>query len=132
MALLKIFRVLLALLALGSAMAGAASASAAMAKRSTPCHESAMSAAGEGHAAAGHVAPASLASAKGSEGTLHPPASDAVRLHLCCVLSQLVASPFTVPAIVPPVSRVVALLPPVGAALSGLTLATPVPPPRAV
>lgn len=127
----QLLRLIIALLVLGCAMASPASAAAAMATRAMPCHEpvvqDAAAAADLGHSA--HATPAVV----GQGGTLlHPPAPDAVRLHMCCVLSQLIAPPLAVMGVTAPAPRAIALSPPDTAPLPGLAWPAPVPPPRIV
>lgn len=142
MGLLRFIRLMLALLALGSAMAGSAAASLAMAARAMPCHEAGMAdvpamfaAPMASHAGMGvETKPLAMtASAVATGGQmLHPPGPDGSPLHLCCVLSQLVAMPLAAPALRLPEPHVAALALPEGEMLRGLSLATPVPPPRSI
>lgn len=143
MGLLRSIRLMLALLALGAAMAGSASASLAMAARAMPCHEAgladvpaAMFATPSGlHAGLGaQTKPLAMTSSAPVAGgqMLHPPGPNPSPPHLCCVLSQLVAPPLAAPALRLPEPHVAALALPQGGMLSGLSLATPVPPPRSI
>lgn len=136
MRLLRLLRLMVGLVVLASLMAGPAAAATAMAARIMPCHEPALPAvAADPGDHAGHsmhsaeAAPAVV----GQGGTLlHPPAPDAVRLHMCCVLSQLIAPPLTVLGMTAPAPRAIALSPPDTAPLPGLAWPAPVPPPRTV
>lgn len=51
-------------------------------------------------------------------------------LHLCCVLSQNVATPLSAPVLPIPVAARVTLAPPAGVPLAGLAPPIPVRPPR--
>lgn len=136
MTLPRTLRLMIALLALTAALAGSAAGSAAMARATMPCHEPALVASvATGHEAHGghstHAVHAATGEARGQGAVLlHPPAPDAVRLHLCCVLSQLLVTPLAVPALQPRLPRALALAVPAGTARDGRVLPIPVPPPR--
>lgn len=140
MNLLRPLRLILALLALASAMAGAAAGSAAMARATLPCHEPAFSEVAAGHESHGGshgeshggaiVADARVAAKGQGVALATPPAPEAVRLHLCCVLSQLLVTPVDVPALQPRLPRALALALPAGTERDGRVLPIPVPPPR--
>lgn len=136
MRLLRLLRLMVGLVVLASLMAGPAAAATAMAARIMPCHEPALPAVAadpgdhDGHAA--HSVEATPVMV-GQGGTLlHPPAPDAIRLHMCCVLSQLIAPPLTVLGVTAPAPRLLILSPPDTAPLPGLAWPAPVPPPRTV
>lgn len=133
MRLLRLLRLMVGLVVLASLMAGPAAAATAMAARIMPCHEPALPAvAADPGDHAMHSAEAAPVMA-GQGGTLlHPPAPDAVRLHMCCVLSQLIAPPLTVLGVSAPAPRLLTLSPPDTAPLPGLAWPAPVPPPRTV
>jgi hypothetical protein len=136
MRLLRLLRLMVGLMVLASLMAGPAAAATAMAARIMPCHEPALLAVTAdpgGHADhsmhAAEAAPVTV----GQGGTLlHPPAPDAVRLHMCCVLSQLIAPLLAMPGLTLPAPRLLALSPPDTARLPGLAWPAPVPPPRTI
>ncbi|WP_428030877.1 hypothetical protein [Ancylobacter sp.] len=119
--MLGLFRLMLALLALGVALAGPAAATQAMAGRAMPCHEAALA----------DVPPAPLASfavalAVSDAGTLPQPMVG----HLCCVLGHLVVVPLAAPTLQPPEAHRAVRAIPTGRALLGVAPPTPVPPPR--
>lgn len=130
MDLCRLFRLMVALLALGAAMAGSASATRAMAVPVSPmpCHETAFEPASN--------TPAILAGmpvASGAVASVFPASgSDAPLPHLCCVLSLLVTPPLAAPVLALPAPRATALDVPVTAALEGLAWPAPVPPPRSL
>lgn len=138
MALLRTLRLIIAFLALAAALAGSAAGSAAMARATMPCHEPALVPAlvevASGHESHGeHSATpaAATVAAKGQGAALaQPPAPDAVRLHLCCVLSQLLVTPLAVPTLQPRLPRALALALPPGTERAGRVEPIPVPPPR--
>ncbi|ADH89885.1 conserved hypothetical protein [Ancylobacter novellus DSM 506] len=136
MRLLRLLRLMVGLMVMASLMAGPAAAATAMAARIMPCHEPALPAvAADPGDHAGHSMHSAEAAPvmAGQGGTLlHPPAPDAVRLHMCCVLSQLIAPPLAVPGLTLPAPRLLALSPPDTAPLPGLAWPAPVPPPRLV
>lgn len=118
MRVLPLFRLMLALLALGSALTGPAAAAAnrALAEpvstmRAMPCHEATLA-----QAALRELAPSTP--------------QDTLARHLCCVLGQLVVMPLAGPGLLPPEPQARALALPPGRALAGIAPATPVPPPR--
>ncbi|WP_018387257.1 hypothetical protein [Ancylobacter sp. FA202] len=125
MRLLSVFRLMLALVALGAALAGPAAATRAMAApamgssgvavSAMPCHEAAL-----------NQVPSSLHGVPAAADVATSPMPP----HLCCVLSHLVVSPPAAPALLPPEAVRAPLALPEGRSLAGLTLATPVPPPR--
>ena len=136
MRLLRLLRLMVGLVVLASLMAGPVAAATAMAARIMPCHEPALPAVAadpgdhDGHAA--HSVEATPVMV-GQGGTLlHPPAPDAVRLHMCCVLSQLIAPLLATPGLTLPAPRLLALSPPDTAPLPGLAWPAPVPPPRTI
>lgn len=120
-------RLLLAVFALSSVLAGPAAASMVIAGGNgtpvgMPCHET-------GEAVASASTP-SASSSFASTPSAHMP--DPARQHLCCVIGQIVAPPHAAPSFTPPEARHV---PPVlrpGLRLAGREPLTPVPPPRAV
>lgn len=133
MRLLRLLRLMVGLVVLASLMAGPAAAATAMAARIMPCHEPALQgvAADPGDHAAHSVEATPVMAGQG--GTLlHPPPPDAVRLHMCCVLSQLIAPPLATPGLTVPAARLLALSLPDTAPLPGLAWPAPVPPPRIV
>ncbi|WP_371347141.1 hypothetical protein [Ancylobacter sp. IITR112] len=116
-----LFRLMLALLALGAALASPVAAARAMAAPgpaasapTMPCHE-----------AASEMTQASAAAAPSVTPGQKPAAS-----HLCCVLTQTVVPPLTAPAL--PVPEAVSARPCVRAETirAGLAPPIPVPPPR--
>ncbi|QFR33017.1 hypothetical protein [Ancylobacter sp. TS-1] len=135
MTLPRTLRLMIALLALTAALAGSAAGSAAMARATMPCHEPALVASvATGHEAhGGHSTHAveTAGEARGQGAILaQPPAPDAVRLHLCCVLSQLLVTPLAAPDLQPRLPRALALAVPAGTERDGRVLPIPVPPPR--
>ncbi|MDF2618413.1 MAG: hypothetical protein K0S00_1072 [Xanthobacteraceae bacterium] len=135
MRLLRLLRLMVGLVVLASLMAGPAAAATAMAARIMPCHEPALPAVTDpgdhgGHAA--HSVEATPVMVGQGATLLHPPAPDAVRLHMCCVLSQLIAPLLAMPGLTLPAPRLLALSPPDTAPLPDLAWPAPVPPPRAV
>ncbi len=133
MRLAHTLRLIVALLALGFAMAGSAAASIAMAPSMLPCHEQVNQQAHGGMADAGNPAHVTHAGSAGGHAMLdmgHPMAPDAARLHMCCVLSQLMAPLQAAPGLSHPAPRTSALFTPLAQRLAGVALATPVPPPR--
>lgn len=147
---MRVLRLVLALLALGFAMGGQAGASVAMARKSMPCHEptrlAQFVAPATGHAhevGYGHMPPehdmpslphagvmAAGQAVAGPDMMGHAFVPDAARLHLCCVMSLLVAPPVSAPAVAIPMPRALVLEVPVASELAGLVPAIPVPPPR--
>ena len=134
MRLAHTLRLIVALIALGFAMAGSVAAASAMEPSMLACHEQVHEQVHGGMSDAGS-APAHLihACSAGGHTTVdmgHPMGADAARLHMCCVLSQLMAPPLTAPGLSHPAPRTSALLIPLARRLAGVSLATPVPPPR--
>ena len=126
MRLLSVFRLMLALVALGAALTGPAAATRAMAapamgSSGMPCHEAALS-----------EVPPTLHLMMAAQPAVAESATSPAAPHLCCVLSPLVVTLQVAPALVLPEAERTALALPEGRPLAGLTLATPVPPPRLV
>lgn len=126
MRVLRVFRLMLALFALGAAMAGPAAATQAMAARAMPCHEASLAGL-SGAVFAVPIAAHSRANAAIADAGTRP---DAARPHLCCVLSQLVVMPLAAPVVRSPEPLVAALAIPSGRMPAGVAPSTPVPPPR--
>lgn len=117
-----LFRLMVALLALGAAMAGPAAAARAMVgpavvSPAMPCHETAADP-GSSARAAPHALPLL------ADAGLRPPS------HLCCVLSQAVVTPLAAPALALPEAVRTRPALPAESALAGLVPPIPVPPPR--
>ncbi|MCK0209664.1 hypothetical protein MWN33_16650 [Starkeya koreensis] len=130
---MRALRLIIAFLALTAALAGSAAGSVAMARASMPCHEPAVREVADAHG--GHGGPsahaASVAVVMGQGAALaQPPAPDAVRLHLCCVLSQLLVTPLAAPALQPRLPGALVLALPPGTERAGRVEPIPVPPPR--
>lgn len=132
MRLLSVFRLMLALLALGAALAGPAAATRVLAAP-------AMGSSGMGSSGmAASAMPCHAATLDQVSSSLHgvPAVADVATSpmppHLCCVLTHLVVSPPAAPVLLPPEAARAPLALPEGRPLAGLSLATPVPPPRLV
>lgn len=130
MRLAHTLRLIVALLALGFAMAGSAAASIAMAPSMLPCHEQAHGDMADAGNASAHITHAGSAGDHAMLDMGHPMAPDAARLHMCCVLSQLMAPLLAAPGLSHPAPHMSALFIPLAQRLKGVALATPVPPPR--
>lgn len=135
MPLTRTLRLIVALLAVGSTMTGAASSAAAMTSRSMDCHETVAAetapaeTAPAGHG--GHGGSTIAAAVEQGAGKAQIP-SDAMRLHLCCVLSLLVVPPLAEPRLALRLPDVAVLAPADLARLVGVNWPAPVPPPRTV
>ncbi|MDQ0348190.1 hypothetical protein [Ancylobacter vacuolatus] len=134
MRLLSVFRLMLALVALGAVLAGPAAATRAMAapgigssgigssgmgSSAMPCHE-----------ALRDQVPRALDAAPAGHPLVADAAASPLSPHLCCVLSALVMTPPAAPALRPPEAERAPLALPAGRPLAGLALPIPVPPPR--
>lgn len=118
---LRLLRLLLALCALGAALASPVAAARAMAAPGPAVSDPAMPC----HEAASETAQALAAAALSITPAQKPAAS-----HLCCVLTQTVVPPLSAPAL--PVPEAVSARPSVPAETirAGLAPPIPVPPPR--
>lgn len=118
---LRLLRLLLALCALGAALASPVAAARAMAAPGPAVYDPAMPC----HEAASEMTQAAAAAAPSVTPGQKPTAS-----HLCCVLTQTVVPPLSAPAL--PVPEAVSARPSVPAETiwAGLAPPIPVPPPR--
>lgn len=115
------------MVALAFAMAGPAAA-VRLPMPDLPCHDASLTDSSESGAApaASHPGASARLAAAGSSA-IHP---DPARQHMCCVVSQLVAPPLTLPTLRHPLARSVVLLAGADGSMAGREPAIPVPPPR--